>query len=119
LSFTNIKLTINEYYQIKFGKITDPDEPDDTFKVSCDFGGASSFTTGKFPNYLVNPTSNATDPGVYAVTLTIVDTNPDPLSSSYNFQITVLPLPSNTTISLITNQTSKTKGRVKVKPIIG
>ena len=115
MSLQNIKLSINEYHQIKLGKVTDPDEPDDTYRVSCDFGGASSFTTGKFPNYLVNPKSNATDPGVYAVTLTLTDTNPDPQSTSYTFQITVLALPNtNTTLSFLTNLTSKNKGRVRV-----
>jgi hypothetical protein len=95
--------------------------------VTTDFGSAASFTTGKFPNYLVNPKSNATDPGIYPVLLTLTDNNPEPQSTSYTFQITVFALSStnssnnssNTTLSFLTNQTSKVKGRVKVKPIIG
>lgn len=102
------------------GSVTDPDEPDDICKVNCDFGGASSFITGKFPTYLLNPKSNSTDPGVYTVTLTLTDTNPEPLSTTYTFQITVIALPStinstnNIMLAYLANQTSKVKGRVKV-----
>ncbi len=71
-------LTVKDLYQIKFGSVTDPDSPDDSFKAICDFGDASSFITGIFPNFLLNPSSNETDPGVYAAKLTLTDTNPEP-----------------------------------------
>lgn len=88
-----IVLNINEIYYIQFGSIYDPDAPDDTYKVNINFGGAEIFISGLFPNFIVNPKSNATDPGMYVVTISLTDSNPDPMSTSYTLEIMVNPLP--------------------------
>jgi hypothetical protein len=41
---------------------------------------------------MISPKNNETDPGVYEVTFSLADDNPDPKMSSYSFKITVLPL---------------------------
>jgi hypothetical protein len=56
----DVTVKVNDIGMIKFPSISDPD-PDDVYSViSCDFGLASDFITGKFPNYKVSPTNNAT-----------------------------------------------------------
>ncbi len=57
-----------------------------------DFGLASFFVTGKYPSYTICPKDNLTDWGVFDVSFSIVDDNPEPKMSLYSFKITVLPL---------------------------
>ncbi len=71
----------------------DPDEEDTPSFVSADFGLASSFVQGKFPFYKIQPTSNLSHPGDYEVQVTLKDDNPNKLSSTFLFKITVTPLP--------------------------
>jgi hypothetical protein len=51
---------VNDTGKIKFPPIVDPDPDDIFFVISCEFGLASDFITGKFPNFKVSPTNNAT-----------------------------------------------------------
>jgi hypothetical protein len=59
--------------------VTDPDSEDSYSLKSADFGAASSFITGNFPNYKVSPNNNLTDPGTYIATITLTDNNPTPM----------------------------------------
>jgi hypothetical protein len=66
------------------------------------FGQASSFVTGKYPNYMISPINNFTDPGVYEVAFSLWDDNPDPRGSLYSFKITVMPMaPGKDLVSLL------------------
>ena len=64
----NIKLNVTEFFALTLPKIIDPDF-DDSVQTpqSVNFGAASSFITGKSPNYIIKPISNDTDVGVYEV----------------------------------------------------
>jgi len=72
--------------------LTDPDLEDIPSLVSCDFGFASTFVMGNFPNYKIAPVSNITDPGDYYVKVTLADDNPSKLTSTFTFKLTVTPL---------------------------
>lgn len=91
----------------------DPDSPDDSYKATIEFGTASSFITGNFPSYLINPKSNVTDPGVYSCTVTLIDDNPSPQSSSYNFKIIIVALQPVVENARKTNVTA-----IVVRPIL-
>ncbi len=62
--------------------------------ISENFGEASKFVTGKFPNYKISPNNNLTQPGSYVVTIKLTDDNPQPKTSTSSFNIIVVPLPS-------------------------
>ena len=61
----NIKISVGEMIPITFSKINDPDKEDTGSIHLIDFGQANSFIVGSYPSYLINPSSNETDPGVY------------------------------------------------------
>lgn len=42
---------------------------------------------------MISPISNATDPGIYEVKITLGDDNPTPGMNLYTFKLKVLPLP--------------------------
>jgi hypothetical protein len=56
----DVMVKVNDTGKIKFPQIADPDPDDMFFVISCEFGLASDFITGKFPNFKVSPTNNAT-----------------------------------------------------------
>lgn len=100
-----------EVLYLTFNKTTDPDLDDSAIQF-VDFGAASSFITGKFPNYLIKPISNDTDIGVYPISVNLTDNNPNPLSSITSFTITVDPLPPSKVIVFIPPAVKK------IKPIL-
>ena len=71
---------------------SDPDVEDRAIFNEPDFGLAASFITGKYPSYMISPKNNLTDWGVFDVSFSIIDDNPEPKMSTYTFKITVLPL---------------------------
>ena len=77
---------------IQLPDFKDPDLEDIPSLVSCDFGLASTFVMGNFPNYKIAPVSNITDPGDYEIKITLTDDNPSKLTSSFTFKLTVTPL---------------------------
>jgi len=83
----------------------DPDWEDTPFLLNIDFGKAINFITGTFPNYILNPIDNTTDPGVYQVKVEISDDNPNPLTSIYVFRIRVDPMPTPPLTQILVNQT--------------
>ena len=76
-SFKDISVKINQFQVLTFPPITDPDL-EDQFKVSYDFSSAASFISGNFPNFKISPKNNATDPGTYTISVTLMDDNPNP-----------------------------------------
>ena len=84
---------MNEIKPIQLPDIKDPDLEDTPSLVSCDFGLASTFVKGDFPNYKIAPTSNTTDPGDYEVKVILTDDNPNKKTSNFTFKVTVIPLP--------------------------
>ena len=85
----DILLKVGANWPFEFSKMRDPDWEDKPFLDEIDFGNASSFITGSFPKYVINPIDNTTDPGVYLVNVKISDDNPVPKSSFYAFRIIV------------------------------
>jgi hypothetical protein len=71
---------------------SDPDVEDRPIFNEPDFGLANSFITGNYPSYMIRPYNNLTDWGVFEVSFSIIDDNPEPKMSLYKFKITVLPL---------------------------
>jgi hypothetical protein len=59
--------------------IDDPDKEDTGSIHLIDFGLANSFIVGRYPSFLINPSSNETDPGVYQASVTLKDDNPNQL----------------------------------------
>ena len=90
--------------------------------VSLDWGQASSFISGRFPNFVINPTvpSNI---GTFTVTAILKDNSALSLSQSYSFTITVNGATINTTGGKSANSTSSKiadifgPNRPKLKPI--
>jgi len=101
----DFQIKVGDNTPLKFPKMIDPDWEDTPFLLFLDLGKALNFTTGSFPNFMVNPKDNSTDPGVYIITVVISDDNPNPLSSAYSFKITVDPLPPSPTIYVPQNMT--------------
>ena len=83
----------------------DPDQEDTPFLLNIDFGRALGFVTGSFPDFIINPVDNTTDPGIYLVKVEISDNNPSPLSTFYVFRITVDPMPTPPLAPIQVNQT--------------
>jgi len=77
---------------LTFSKIRDPDKEDTGSMHLIDFGLAKTFISGRYPSYLINPSSNDTDPGVHQVRVILKDNNPNQLRKEYVFTLTVLPL---------------------------
>jgi hypothetical protein len=62
-TIADITVKVNEIASPKFPNIYDPDPEDNYSVVSENFGAASMFVTGKFPNYKISPTNNSTQRG--------------------------------------------------------
>ena len=60
------------------------------YSVSIDYGNASAFVSGRYPQLLINPKSSNSKPGNYLITITLTDQNPKPLSSVYKLELVVL-----------------------------
>lgn len=71
---------------------SDPDAEDRPIFNEPDFGLAASFISGQYPSYMIIPKNNETDWGVFDVSFSIIDDNPEPKKSVYSFKITVIPL---------------------------
>jgi len=84
------------------------------------FNLANSFVTGIFPNYLVMPCSNITDPGVYSLILSLTDSHLiNPLTQTYSIVLTVQPLPNlNTLLQIIIPNTSQQNISSKAKNLM-
>jgi hypothetical protein len=68
----------------------------DNYSVSIDYGNASAFVSGTYPQLLINPNSSNSKPGNYVITITLTDDHPKPLSSVYKLDLVVLaPASSN------------------------
>ena len=88
-----ITLSVNDFYALILPSITDPDDVPRIF--SLDFGQASSFVTGKYPRFLIQPVSNLTDFGTFQMSVTLTDDNPSPKQTTYTSVIKVNPLPTD------------------------
>lgn len=89
--------------------ISDPD--DDGYSISSvTIGTASSFVKYSSGKFTIAPSSTATS-ATYVITVTLKDTNTNPLSQSYTFNVIVTGLTTNTsstTSNSTTNSTSDT-----------
>lgn len=63
---------------MKLSNYFDPDIEDVVTKVLVNFGDAQVFVKGKYPLFMISPSSNTSDPGVYEVSVTLGDDNPKP-----------------------------------------
>jgi hypothetical protein len=102
----DLSVVVKDVLQIRLSTYSDPDVEDKATFNEPDWGDAKTFVTGKYPSYNIAPTNNATDPGIYTVTFSLIDDNPNPKESEYSFKITVLPLPPGKDI--VVNGTTKT-----------
>ena len=84
------------------------------------FNLANSFVIGIFPDYLIMPCSNLTDPGVYSLILSLTDSHLiNPLTKTYTIVLTVLPLPNlNTLFQIIIPNSSQQNISSKAKNLI-
>jgi len=76
-------MTVGDFVPFRFPKMIDPDKEDLPSLLSIDYGGARPFISGTFPSFLLNPTSNLTDPGAYTLTVSLIDDNPSPQTQEY------------------------------------
>ena len=88
----DVKMIVGEQLQLRLLPYSDPDAEDRAIFNEPDFGLAASFISGKYPSYMINPYNNLTDWGVFEVSFSITDDNPEPKMSVYSFKITVIPL---------------------------
>lgn len=72
----------------KFPSLLDPDPGDSGVVSSLSLGKASSFISGKFPNFFLKPT-NQSDLGTFPITVTVRDDNKISITATYTFQVTV------------------------------
>jgi hypothetical protein len=84
------------------------------------FNLANSFVTGIFPDYLLIPCSNLTDPGVYSLVLSLTDSHLiNPLTKTYKIVLTVLSLPNlNTLFQIILTNSSQQNISSRAKNLI-
>jgi hypothetical protein len=110
-------LRVGDSFPFKFSARSDPDREDFIFLEVLDFGKAEEFITGTFPKYYIKPFDNDTHPGVYKVKLKLTDNNPNPLSSTYWFRITVEPKFKNDRNEIIPQPNEESQAKVKIKSI--
>ncbi len=104
----DIRIKIGDKWPLKVANMKDPDWEDTPKLSSIDFGKALTFITGSFPDFLINPVSNATDPGLYPITVVITDDNPSPLESKYSFKIIVESAPPSPSSVVLVSQKNET-----------
>jgi len=97
--------------------MSDPDREDFIFLEVLDFGKAEEFITGNFPKYDIKPFDNDTHPGVYKVKLKLTDNNPNPMSSTYSFIITIEPNFKNDRKEILPQPNEESQAKVKIKSI--
>ena len=57
-AISDVTVKVNEIGTIKFPAISDPEKEDLYSLLSADFGSASKFVSGNFPDYKISPTNN-------------------------------------------------------------
>ena len=108
-------MTVLDVKPLRFPALYDPDNDDTAILDSIDWDGASSFITGKFPSFQIQPKSNYSDYGVFNVKIKVRDDNPSMDTAKYFFKLTINPLPPSDFSFQISNNSRNAPPRV-IKP---